>query len=182
MALKPELKSLKGAAQGAAQAAAGAAGDLVDAMLGSDYPPSAFYFRVAFSATLGMSDTAFQDVSGIESSIETENYIEGGENRYVHKLPKGVSHPNLVLKRGIAPMTSPLVVWCRSVFEASFAVPVVPMPILVMLMNHSKFPIRTWSFANAYPVKWSIDSFNSTKNEVAIETIELSYNYSNRLV
>ena len=148
----------------------------------SAYPPSAFYFKVVFAATLGMTDTSFQEVTGITSQIETVPVVEGGENRYVHKLPKGVSHPNLVLKRGIAEMDSPLVVWCRSILEGDFVAPIVPMPLLVMLMNENKVPIRTWSFANTYPVKWEVDSFNSTKNQVAIETIELSYTYSNRLV
>lgn len=148
----------------------------------SQYPPSAFYFKVVLAATLGMTDTSFQEVSGITSEIETEPYTEGGENRYVHKLPKGVSHPNLILKRGIAQATSPLVIWCRSVFEGDFIKPIVPMPVLVMLMNEDKIPIRTWSFANAFPVKWEVDSFGSEKNKVAIESIELSYTYSNRLV
>ena len=85
-----------------------------------DYPPTGFYFKVIFSATLGMSDTSFQEVSGISSEVELEEVVEGGENRYVHRLPKSVKHPKLVLKRGIAKMTSPLVIWCRSVFEADF--------------------------------------------------------------
>lgn len=146
------------------------------------YQPSAFYFKVVFAATAGMSDTSFQEVSGIGSEIETEPYVEGGENRYVHQLPKSVKHPRLVLKRGIAKMTSPLVIWCRSVFEADFAAPIVPMPVMVYLMNENKVPVRAWSFANAYPVNWEVEPFNSTKNEVAIEKIELSYNYSNRMI
>ena len=151
--------------------------------LASDgYQPAAFYFKVVFSATSGASDTSFQEVSGIGSEIETESYTEGGENRYVHQLPKAVKHPKLVLKRGIAKLTSPLVIWCRSVFEADFVAPIVPMPIMVYLMNENNSPMRAWSFANAYPVNWEVDSFNSTKNEVAIEKIELSYNYSNRLI
>jgi phage tail-like protein len=151
-------------------------------LLSSDYPPSAFYFKVVFSATAGMSDTSFQEVSGIGSEIETESYVEGGENRYVHQLPKSVKHPKLVLKRGIAQMTSPLVIWCRSVFEGDFMIPIIPMPMMVYLMNENKIPIRAWSFANAYPVSWEVESFNSTKNEVAIEKLELSYNYSNRTI
>ena len=147
-----------------------------------DYPPTGFYFKVIFSATLGMSDTSFQEVSGISSEVELEEVVEGGENRYVHRLPKSVKHPKLVLKRGIAKMTSPLVIWCRSVFEADFIAPIVPMPILVYLMNENKIPIRVWSFANAYPVQWEVEPLNSTKNDVAIEKIELSYNYSNRLI
>ncbi|TPW15554.1 MAG: hypothetical protein FD130_1178, partial [Halothiobacillaceae bacterium] len=39
-----------------------------------------------------------------------------------------------------------------------------------------------WTFANAYPVSWEVESFSSTKNEVAIEKLELSYNYSNRMM
>lgn len=150
--------------------------------LGNDYPVSAFYFKVVFSATAGMSDTSFQEVSGIGSQIETEPYVEGGENRYVHQLPKSVKHPNLLLKRGIAKMTSPLVIWCRSVFEGDLVLPIVPMPMMVYLINENKIPIRAWTFANAYPVNWEVESFNSTKNEVAIEKLELAYNYSNRMI
>jgi phage tail-like protein len=146
------------------------------------YQPSAFYFKVVFGATLTSTDTSFQDVTGISSEIETEQLVEGGENRFVHKLPKGVRHPNLELKRGIADMDSPLVVWCMSVFEMDFIEPIVPQPVAVYLMNEDQEPIRAWMFENAYPVKWDVESFNSTKNEVAIEKIVLSYSYSNRLL
>ena len=151
-------------------------------MAGDGYQPSAFYFKVSFAATAGMSDTSFQDVSGIGSEIETEPYAEGGENRYVHQLPKSVKHPKLVLKRGIAQMTSPLVVWCRSIFEGDFAEPIKPMSVMVSLMDENKVPIRVWSFSNAYPVNWEVENFNSTKNEVAIETIELRYRKFTRVL
>ena len=147
-----------------------------------EYPPSAFYFRVGFALTGGMLDTSFRDVTGIGSKIDTETVVEGGENRYVHQLPKGVTHPNLELKRGIAKITSPLVIWCRTVLEAGFAIPIVPQMMMVFLLNEHGFPMRAWSFANAYPINWEIEEFNSTKNEVAIEKIELCYNYSNRLI
>jgi len=146
-----------------------------------EYPPSAFYFMVGFGLTGGTLDTSFQDVTGIGSEIETEDLVEGGENRYVHRLPNGVKHPKLVLKRGIAKIDSPLVKWCQSVLE-EFTVPIEPQEMVVFLLNEDKVPIRAWSFINAYPVKWEVENFNSTKNEVAIETIDLSYNYSNRLI
>jgi phage tail-like protein len=66
--------------------------------------------------------------------------------------------------------------------EAGFIASIVALPLLVFLMNEDKVPIRAWGFANAYPVKWEVDALNSTKNEVAIEKIELSYTYSYRLV
>lgn len=145
-----------------------------------DYPPSAFYFRVVFFSILGKWDTSFQEVSGIGSEMETEDVVEGGENRYVYRLPKSVKHPKLVLKRGIATITSPLVLWCKSILESDFASRIRPVSLLVFLMNEYKIPIRVWRFADAYPVNWEVDAFNSTKNEVAIEKIELSYTYSSR--
>lgn len=143
-----------------------------------EYPPPAFYFKVRFKGS--DMDTSFQEVTGIGPEIETENVVEGGENRFVHQLPKAVKHPKLVLKRGIAEMNSPLVGWCISILEGDFSAPIEPKELEVMLLNENGDPLRAWYFANAYPVHWEFDSFNSTKNEVAIETIELSYNYSNR--
>ena len=49
-------------------------------------------------------------------------------------------------------------------------------------MDEQASAIRSWSFVNAYPVGWEAEAFNSTKNELAIEKIELSYHYFTRLV
>lgn len=155
---------------------------ITNLLVSDDYPPPAFHFRVGFALTLGMADTSFQEVSGIGAEIDTEPVQEGGENRYVHQLPTSVKHPQLELKRGIAKITSPLVVWCRSVFEADFITPIVPMLMTVFLLDEEHTPVRVWTFANAYPVKWDVEAFGSDKNEVAIEKIVLNYNYSNRMI
>jgi phage tail-like protein len=138
------------------------------------YPPSSFYFRVVFDRSADISDVSFQEVSGISSEIDIESVVEGGENRYIHQLPKGVKHPKLILKRGIAKKSSGLVEWCRSVLE-QFKTPIEPKALQVRLLNESGDPIRSWAITRAYPVKWEIGNLNSTKNEVAIETIEFSY-------
>jgi phage tail-like protein len=146
------------------------------------YPPSAFYFKVVFGESESDVDSSFQDVSGISSEINTEPAVEGGENRFVHNLPTTVKHGNLELKRGIAPLSSPLVTWCKQVMEKDFMEPIVPQLVRVYLMGAEDKPIRGWSFSNAFPVKWETESFNSTKNEVAIEKIVLSYTWSSRLM
>lgn len=145
------------------------------------YPPSAFYFTVRFSK-FPTADTAFQDVSGISSKLETESYLEGGENRYAYQLPVKVTHGNLVLKRGIGTRKSPLVLWCQAVLENGVNSSITPMTVNVSLLNENKTPIRAWAFFNAFPVSWEVENFNATKNEVAIEKIELSYTYSDRLI
>ncbi len=149
-------------------------------MASNDYPPPAFSFKVVFGAASGISDTSFQDVSGIKATIESESYNELGENKFTLQLPKAPTYSNLVLKRAIADLHSPLVKWCRSIFEGNFAEAIKPMPVQVHLMGKDKEPIRSWSFTNAYPVCWEVESFNSSKNEVAIEMIELRYDYLSR--
>lgn len=151
-------------------------------MADDSYPPSAFYFKVVFGKTLGLFDTSFQEVSGIKATIETETYTELGENGSVHHLPKTPSYDNLLLKRGIADAMSPLMIWCSSIFNGDFSSPIKSTDMLIYLMNENKLPIRAWGFVNAYPVSWNIDSFNSTKNEVAIETIELRYSSFTRII
>ncbi len=147
-----------------------------------EYPLPAFYFKVVFAATSDNDDTSFQEVSGISSEMETEDFNEGGENRFVHRLPKSLKHSKLVLKRGVAEMNSPLVSWCRDVLDGEFIKPIKPMTIEVRLMNEEGEPVRVWSFVNAFPVSWEVEGFNSTKNEIAIEKIELSYHYFDRVV
>ncbi len=144
----------------------------------SGYPPPAFHFRVVFAGS--QQDTSFQEVSGIGARMEMEPYQEGGENRFTHQLPKGAVHDNLVLKRGIADADSPLVSWCKEVLEGGLAAPITTRTVVVNLLNESHEPLRSWSVERAYPVKWEVQPFHSTKNEVAIETIELSYAYANR--
>lgn len=155
---------------------------VLNTMQANEYPPPAFYFTLGFGPTSGMLDASFQEVTGIGSELETEDVVEGGENRYVHRLPKSVKHPKLVLKRGIAEIDSPLVKWCQSVIDLGFGAGIVPKEMTVHLLDENGTPIRSWSFANVYPVNWEVEDFNSTKNEVAIEKIELSYSYSERLI
>jgi phage tail-like protein len=142
--------------------------------------PVAFYFMVEFSDSTGKWEIPFQEVSGIKSTIETEDVKEGGENRFVHKLPKPVKFSNLVLKSAVQKQDSPLVKWCVKILESDFSQPFVTKDINIMLLNKEGTAIMHWHFSNAYPVSWEIDTLNSTKNDVAIETIELCYSYSKR--
>ncbi len=142
--------------------------------------PVAFHFNVDFPL-LGVK-TPFQEVSGIGTELETEDLAEGGENRFVHKLPKRIKHQNLVLKGAVTEDGSPLVRWCKSVLESEVILPVIAMPLTVMLLDKDAMPMRSWSFSDTYPVKWEVDPFGALKNELAIEKIELSYAYATREV
>lgn len=149
----------------------------------TDYhPPSAFYFKVVLGESNETTDAFFQEVSGIASEFEVEAVVEGGENRFVHQRPKGVKHPNLELKRGIVPMTSPLIKWCNTIMENDFTKPIELKTVKIFLMNENQEPIRGWLFNSAFPVQYQFESFDSVKGEIVIEKIILSYAFSTRIL
>lgn len=144
------------------------------------YPPAAFHFEVRFAAGWGAGDASFQEVGGIGPEMTTEEYREGGENRFTHALPTGVKHPKLNLKRGIAGKDSQLVQWCKAVLEGGLGQPIVTRDLSLVLLDESGDALRYWKFVNAFPSHWSVDSFQADKNAVAIEKVELIYSASER--
>lgn len=137
--------------------------------------PAAFRFSVSFGDTPGVADCAFQEVSGIAAEPVLEGFEEGGENRFVHALPNGIKHPTLLLQRGVVPVSAPLVAWCREVMEGALSQPVKTRQVRVSLLDTAGLPLRVWVFESAYPVKWVVEAFSSSKQEVVIEQVALHY-------
>ncbi|MFM2483676.1 phage tail protein [Celerinatantimonas yamalensis] len=135
-----------------------------------EWPLPAFHFSVVIGNN--SSETAFQEVSGIEQKIETEEYLEGGSTS-VYYLPQIAKGNKLTVKRGIATLASPLAKWCLNCFKYKFKIQT--KSVLVHLLDENHKPCRSWVFLNAYPVSWKVDTFNSTKNEVTIEEIEFCF-------
>ncbi len=141
----------------------------------NQYPPVAFHFSVSFGADGG--ETSFMEVSGIESRLETITIREGGENRFHHTLPVRAKYPNLVLKRGMI-KDSAVISWCRKAIEN---LDIEPITLQVILLNEVHEPLAGFNFINAYPVKWSISGLDAGRNEIVVETLELSYQYFRRI-
>ncbi|MDB5908410.1 MAG: putative phage tail tube protein gp19 [Massilia sp.] len=137
------------------------------------YPPWSFYYKVEFNQSKGKNDVRFQTVSGLSVEYDMEEYKEGGENRFTHKLPVRTKYADLVLKRGMV-TDSALVDWLlRGFRERDFQ----PDDVSVILMNEQGQPLRTWKLAHAIPRKWLVSDLNANENAIVIETMELSYRY-----
>jgi phage tail-like protein len=151
------------------------------------YPPGAFYFSVrvlgagALVSAMTGSDAAFQEVSGMQAEWGIEEVVEGGENRFVHRLPKPARYSNLVLKRGVVTTSSFLAEWVGQSIGSSLTLPLVPQNLMVTLLNDAGSPIIVWAFANAFPLKWDVGPLNSMDNKILVETLEFSYNYFERV-
>jgi phage tail-like protein len=142
-----------------------------------DYPLPAFAFSVDIDGCTAEGEASFQDVSGIGMEMETEPLIEGGVNGYVHQLPKSPRPGRLTLKRGGIARTSSLFDWCHD-FLSGDLVPakiIHPRTVRIHLRDEKGNNVCSWTFTNAYPVKWEVEALNATKNEVAVEQIELVF-------
>ncbi len=136
-----------------------------------------FYFTLLIPGASAVVDAAFQEVSGLSKDMKTEDVGSGGENRFKYRLPSAISFSNLVAKRGVVPLVSPLVSWCSETLDNGLSASIKTKDIQVVLFNQTGIPCMKWSFINAYPVKWSAADLNSEKSSVLIESIEFAYQY-----
>ena len=139
--------------------------------------PVSFYFRVK----IGNDEFAFKEVSGLSAEVETESISEGGVNSFTHLLPKQIKHGNLVLKRALMPLGSIEIRWMQRILEGDFSLLITTKTITVQLLNSEGTTIYTWTCQNAYPVKWEVESLDSEKNNILIESIEFAYTTLKRL-
>jgi phage tail-like protein len=116
----------------------------------------------------GLLVGGFTEVSGLESTIEVEEYREGGVNGFVHKLPGKTSYSNLVLRHGLTGVGS-LWDWYHHTTEGA----IYRRNGTIMLLSARQFPVMWWNFRNALPVRWTGPTFNAASDEVGVEELEL---------
>lgn len=137
------------------------------------YPPWGFYYQVKFGISQNENDARFQTVSGLSVEYDMEEFKEGGENRFTHKLPVRTKYSDLVLKRGML-SGSAVIDWFLAAFHnREFQ----PCDVNVILMNEKSEPLRTWKVAQTIPKKWVVSDLNSSESSIIIETLEMSYRY-----
>lgn len=138
------------------------------------YPPVGFHFRVEFELQgIQEQDHRFREVQGLSRELDVETIIEGGENRFVHRLPVRAKYQNLVLKRGLL-TDSRLIQWFQAAIDN---LEIEPIGVTVSLLNEEHKPLVGWKLVRAWPVKWSVSDLNAQDNSIAVDTIELAYQY-----
>jgi len=149
-------------------AAAANAGGTGGSASGNYGVTGAFRFVVELDAMLV---AGFSEVSGLEAQTEVEEIREGGENGYIHRLPKGTRYSSIVLRRGLS-SSQELWNWYDQASRGTIA----RKSGSIILMKPSGEELCRWNFFGAYPIRWSGPSLNAASSDVAIETIELAHN------
>lgn len=135
--------------------------------LGADPPHTArFVFEVG-DRQIG----TFMEVSGLTVEVEVESYVEGGVNGYEHRLPGRIKYPNILLKRGLTDAEA-LFDWFTEAARNGFRDEVDGRIAMVDSLGQE---LRSWSFAGAWPVKWSGPQFAASSSDVAVEELEFAH-------
>ena len=149
----------------------------------SVYPPTSFFFGVQLVGDKAHADASFQEAAGLSVEMAFEEYAEGGVNQFKHRLPTYPKYSNLVLKRGLVLQHLPLYQWCRKTLQGGFSSPIKPQSVMVTLLGPPSKKggkpqhLKRWNLVNAWPVKWSLSDLRAQESELAIETLELTYDY-----
>lgn len=129
-------------------------------------PYMAFNFFVEIE---GLIIGGFSEVNGLQVETVVQDYQEGGQNEYVHKLPGPARYPsNLILKRGLTDIET-FWGWHQDVIAGTIE----RKNGTIYLLDRMGIPAMWWDFKEAYPVKWSGPDFKAETNAVAVETVEL---------
>jgi len=131
---------------------------------------SALVGSLALSAILDVALGGFSECTGLEMSMQPEEYKEGGNNGYVHKFPTRVTWSNITLKKGIGASTA-LWDWQYGFATGNGR----RRDGIIMLLTDLQMPHNIWCFRRGLPVKYAGPALNAMQNNVAIESIEIAH-------
>jgi phage tail-like protein len=179
-AISAAASAVAAAAGSAGASAAGSAGVAAAAKKAAPPAPSgpinrdlAFpgtFFEVKVPALEGKVQVGFfTQVQGVSAQVDVLEYPEGGRNDMIHKLPSRLKQGNVTLKRGMTKEPALLAWLQKSVVKAE------PTNMSLTLYNSAGEKVQAWSFAGAYPVKWTASDANAGGNEIMTETLEIAH-------
>lgn len=127
----------------------------------------------------GVEIGSFKEVHGLELTVETEKYEEGGENGFVHQFPGRMSFPNIVLKRGVVHADA-LFDWVSKSSGEGFASNKNKLTrctgaISLIAEDEMHTRLRSWQISGAFPVRWVGPVLDVNVTEHLSEEIEVAH-------
>ncbi len=112
----------------------------------------------------------FSECSGLDTTLEVEDYKEGGNNAGVLKFPTRIGWSNLHLKRGV---TGSLLLW--QWYQLFVQGKGIRRDGIIILQDDQHKPIMVWQFKRGIPVKWVGPTLNALQSQIAIEELEIAH-------
>ena len=128
-------------------------------------PAAAFRFEVTIDE---LPPGGFTECTGLQIEVEVQDYVEGGQNGYVHRFPSRAKQSNLTFKRGIVDRT--LWEWYDDTVQGRIRL----RDGTITIRDPSGTTVlAAWEFRGAFPCRWTGPDLNATQSAVAVESFEL---------
>jgi phage tail-like protein len=130
-------------------------------------PEFRFYMEID-----GLVEGAFAECSGMKAEREILTHKEGGLNNYVHKLPGRTTYGDITLRKGVM-FTIELWDWFAEgmkdggVKRRDFTI--------FQYSSYFNIPARWYHVKNAYPVSWEGSNLRTDSNQLAMESLTLTF-------
>lgn len=125
---------------------------------------------IGMSALSDIALGGFSECSGLEMTMKTEDYKEGGDNGGMRRFAGRVEWTNITLKKGFGNNTA-LWDWHYGFVIGKGS----RRDGLIVLLDSRHLPSAAWMFTRGLPVKYSGPAMNATQNSVAIEALEIAH-------
>jgi len=138
-------------------------------------PLPAFCFKVDLAIGDATTSAFFKSVSGLSYEADVVEVREGGVNDTVWKLVGPMKWKNLVLKQGFTVVqgnVSDLLTWREDWMTGANMNRVNGT---ITILDTALNAMAVWRFNRGWPVKWELGELDASKNELAIETLEIAH-------
>jgi len=132
--------------------------------------PGGILGSLAMSAIFDVLLGGFTECSGLEMSLQVEEYKEGGKNDALLKFPSRVTWGNLTLRRGVSIGTT-LWDWHYGFVEGTGK----RRDGVIVLMNDLHLPNNIWYFRRGLPVRYTGPTMNAGQSAVSVESLEIAH-------
>jgi len=133
-------------------------------------PVFAFFVQIP-KLTKDNDHMFFKSVSGLRYETEIVPVRAGGVNDTTFNLLGATKWAPLVLKQGFT-KGSKLLEWRQGWLDGSDRTRI---DGTIIQLDTAMNPRAQWDFVRGWPSKWELAEFDASKNELAIETLEIAH-------
>jgi phage tail-like protein len=124
------------------------------------------HFKVSIS---GLTIGTFRECSGLSMEFDVFEWAEGGNNEFVHHLPGRMRYPYLTLTSGMTDDAA-LQEWFWKTREQAEL-----KEVTIELQTQDAQTKRAWTFADAFPVRWSGPGIAADATGLSSESLEIAH-------
>jgi len=141
--------------------------------LGGDLPTaSRFLFELD-----GVEIGVFREIHGLQVTVAVEEFREGGQNGFSHRVPGRMTWPNVVFKRGVT-QGNALFEWLNKSSGEGFAAnshKLTRSTGAITALDHVGTRLRAWELIDVFPVRWKGPDFSVESRDPLEEELEITH-------